>query len=65
MTTRIYLVEPIAPIALTAKLVRAGSQSQATHHLTKNLFKVRVATQDDMAEMIALGNKIENAEASE
>ena len=50
--TRIYRVND--------RLVRATSQAQAIRHVASS-FTVRVATQDDIADLVAEGAKVETA----
>lgn len=42
------------------RLVRASSRAQAVHHVTASM-PVRVATQDDIAQLVAEGVKVETA----
>ena len=44
-------------------LVKATSQSQAVRHVTRDLVKVGVATQDDIVNLVSRGAKVEEAKA--
>jgi uncharacterized protein with PhoU and TrkA domain len=43
----------------TARLVRATSQAQAIRHVASS-FDVRVATQDDIADLVSSGVRVED-----
>lgn len=57
--TRIYRIND----GLTDHLVRAASQAQAVRHVASS-FETRVATQDDIANLVGAGVKIETAGAA-
>lgn len=59
--TRIYLVSD--EDTATKRLVRASTQAQATHHAARSRFDVKVASQDDLVNLIASGVKVEEAGA--
>lgn len=56
--TRIYRIDD----GKADRLVRATSQAQAVRHVTAGM-PVRVATQDDIAQLVGEGIKIETAAA--
>lgn len=56
--TRIYRVDD----GRNDRLVRAASQAQAVRHVASG-FVVRVATQDDIAELVASGVRVEDPNA--
>lgn len=55
--TRIYAVADSSEIFL----VRATSQAQALRHVTRSLFTVKVASQDDIIEALGNGATVETA----
>lgn len=57
MAGRIYVVED----EQTISLVRATSPSQALNHVVKNNYKVRVATTDDVADLMSQGATVDDA----
>lgn len=57
MKTRIYLV--IGPSA--AQLVRATSQAQAISYVCRSMFSANVANQEELAQLLMSGIKIEDA----
>ena len=61
MTTRIYCVSD----GSTDRLVRAGSRAQAVSHVARSVFASRVATQDDLEQLITAGVRVETAGATE
>jgi len=56
--TRIYRIDD----GKTDRLVRATSPAQAVRHVTSGM-PVRVASQDDIAQLVAEGIKVETAAA--
>lgn len=60
MSQRIYRVDD----GKQDRLVRATSQAQAVRHVASG-FAVRVATQDDIANLVGEGVKVETAGAQE
>jgi hypothetical protein len=61
MTTRIYNVFD----GKTDRLIRAGNPAQALRHVAKASFTVRVATQDDLVDVVGRGGKVEDASKEE
>lgn len=59
--TRIYTVSGVA----STRLVRATSPSQAMRHVAQSLFKVSVASQDDLVSHVSSGKTVEVANAIE
>jgi len=61
--TRVYRVKgnPNYPDAgiVALRLVRAPAKALALSHVARNYFDVRLATQEDMEEMLAGGVKVE------
>lgn len=53
MKTRIYRVNDT--------LIRAATQAAAVHHLVKQTIRCRVATQEDIADLIGSGSPIQEA----
>ncbi len=65
--TRVYLVEN-KECAVPKRLVRSSSPAQVARHVTKTMFTIRVADQDDFielltAESLANGMKVEDTDA--
>jgi hypothetical protein len=58
-TSRIYIITQ----ADKWRLVRASHPAQALTHVAKDLLTVRVASQDDIVNALALGAKVEDAKA--
>jgi len=54
--TRIYLVTNYDG---TSRLVKASVPSQAITHVAKQMFTVRIASQDDLVEALMSGTKVE------
>lgn len=63
MTTRIYTVEDSA--TGQARLVRATHPSHALTHVARTAFKVRVATQDDLTQLLPAGVRVEDIKAEQ
>lgn len=66
MTTRIYVVADTktydsAQPAPSMRLVRATHPNVALSHIARSQFKVHVATQDNLADLIGAGVKVEDA----
>lgn len=59
--TRIYRVDDGAG---TVTLIRAPNGAQAIRHAAKK-FTARVASQDDLCELVAAGAKVQEANATE
>lgn len=57
---RIYAVVPKAGDD-KARLVRAATNISALSHVAKQKFEVRLASQDDIVELVADGTKVEDA----
>jgi len=53
--TRIYLAE----VNGSKRLVRASHPAHVTAHVARDLVTVRVATTDDVADLVAAGCKVE------
>lgn len=66
--TRYYRVSarPDAAVRgiVTDKLIRADRKTQAMAKVARDMFSVRVASQDDMAELLLRGVRIEDAEVA-
>lgn len=58
--TRVYRVYGIHDSKVD-RLVRAANRSQAVRHVAEDTIGSRVATQDDVAQLISNGKKIEDA----
>jgi hypothetical protein len=59
--TRFYRVD----LAGKVSLVKASSAARALHHVTRGASTVRVATQDDLVELLAAGVKAQIAGESD
>ena len=63
---RIYRVDvKLDPTHPTVRLVRADTRAQAERHVWKQIIESRVATQDDMVELLGLDVTVEDAGAGE
>ena len=64
---RIYRIdvnpEPLIIARRVSRLVRADTWAQAERHVWKQIIESRVATQDDMVELLGQDVAIEDAEA--
>ena len=60
--TRIYVVGGTA--IETPRLVKASTQAQALNHVVSSLFKVEVASQDQLVDLAGRGVKVEAAGAN-
>jgi len=56
MITRIYLVKDES----SCYLVRAATRVQALNHVTRDRFRVTVATQENLVKLLASGRRVEN-----
>ena len=65
MTDRIYRTDSTLTAQQTkvkqSRLIRSDSKSKAFHFVADSLVSVRVATQDDMVELLSEGVKVEEA----
>ena len=63
---RIYRVDVnLGSYESSPRLVRADTRTQAERHVWKQIIESRVATQDDMVELLGLGVTVEDAGAGE
>ena len=65
MNTRIYIVTAIDDAKLKDRFIRAGSVAQATAHITKSMFTVRVAEPEELVDFLTAGGKVETAGETE
>ena len=62
---RIYHVEvKLGSYESSPRLVRADTRAQAERHVSKQIIESRVATQDDMVELLGLDVAVEDAAES-
>ncbi len=61
MSKRIYIVSS----EQGRTLVRAGNQAQAIRHVAVSQYSAKVASQDELVELVAAGNKVVDASADE
>ncbi len=59
--TRVYLVEN-NECQVPKRLVRSSSPAQVARHVTKTMFTIRVADQDDLIDSLQAGVKVEDTD---
>lgn len=62
--TRIYRISDVHA-KHPDRLVEASTRSQAVRHVADDVFNSRVATQDDLVELVGKGAKVEKASTEE
>ena len=66
MPRRTYLIEPAdETVKLPVRLVKATHPGTAMAHVAQQLFKVRVASQDDLEALLSQGAKVETIRAEQ
>ena len=63
MSRRIYVVHPKA--GGQPRLVRAAHPSNALRHVAQAEYTVKVATQDDIVDLVGKGAKVESIDAEQ
>lgn len=61
MNTRIYFITD----GTRNRLIRAANQAQAMSHAARTLFRVRVASQDDLVASLSAGARVEDTQNEE
>jgi len=62
MSSRIYIVSDTSNDPVTHRLIRAATQAQARNHAARAQFKVDVAGQQSLVDLLAAGVKVEDAQ---